>query len=205
MELLVAIALFSILVTIGVGGFAKALRTQREVAGLLAAESNASVALEQIAREIRTGDLFCHAPDQTTPSPTCACAPPAQSAYLDPGAPVAVADPTLLGHLPVWSCDALEYVNAAGDTVNYSLQNGALIRTVNGVPQGITGDNVSVRHLAFTLFGNTEGDNWTPRITVEAGVSASSTDPVLQGSVLDIQTTVSARSIDCTQTGITQC
>src|SRR3989338_8148216 len=57
-ELLVAVGLFSVVVAIAVGGFARALRTQRQTQLLLAANSNASEVLESIAREIRTGVAF---------------------------------------------------------------------------------------------------------------------------------------------------
>lgn len=57
-ELLVSIAVFSIVVSIAVGGFTRALRTERQVAALIAANSNASLVVEQIAREIRTGSNF---------------------------------------------------------------------------------------------------------------------------------------------------
>ena len=52
-ELLVAIGVFSILISVAVGTFARALRTQRQTAALIAANSNASLVLEQMAREIR--------------------------------------------------------------------------------------------------------------------------------------------------------
>lgn len=57
-ELLVAIALFSVVVSIAVGGFVQALRTQRRIIALISANSNASLAIEQIAREMRTGVNF---------------------------------------------------------------------------------------------------------------------------------------------------
>lgn len=62
-ELLVSIAVFGILVSIGVGGFTRALRTQRQVAALISASSNVSLALEQMAREMRTGSSFCAGPN----------------------------------------------------------------------------------------------------------------------------------------------
>ena len=57
-EMLVAIALFSVVVSIAVGGFTRALRTQRQVIALIAANSNMSLALEQMAREMRTSINF---------------------------------------------------------------------------------------------------------------------------------------------------
>ena len=57
-ELLVAMGLFVILVGIATGGFIRALRTQRFIVGLMEANNNVSLALEQMAREMRTGYHF---------------------------------------------------------------------------------------------------------------------------------------------------
>lgn len=57
-ELLVAISLFSVVVSIAAGTFIQALRTQRVTVSLIAAVSNASLAIEQISREVRTGRSF---------------------------------------------------------------------------------------------------------------------------------------------------
>lgn len=57
-ELLVAMSVFVIIVSIASGVFVKSLRTQRIVAAAMAANSNAQLALEQISREIRTGKTF---------------------------------------------------------------------------------------------------------------------------------------------------
>jgi four helix bundle protein len=57
-ELLVAIGLFSVVVSISVGGFINSLRAQRQIAALISADSNVSIAMEQMAREIRTGSGF---------------------------------------------------------------------------------------------------------------------------------------------------
>ena len=57
-ELLVAVSLFAIAVAIAAGGFVRALRTQRQLIALISANSSASLAVEQMAREIRTGTTF---------------------------------------------------------------------------------------------------------------------------------------------------
>jgi len=57
-ELLVAMGLFVVLIGIATGGFIRALRTQRLMVALMAANDNVSSALEQMAREIRTGYDF---------------------------------------------------------------------------------------------------------------------------------------------------
>jgi len=57
-ELLVAMGLFVVLIGIATGGFIRALRTQRLMVALMAANDNVNLALEQMAREIRTGYHF---------------------------------------------------------------------------------------------------------------------------------------------------
>ncbi len=57
-ELIVAIGLFIVVIGIASGTFVRALRTQRSVAELMAANDNASLTLEQMTREIRTGKGF---------------------------------------------------------------------------------------------------------------------------------------------------
>lgn len=141
-ELIVAVGLFSVIVSIAIGGFVRAFRTQRQVAGLIVANSNVSLALEQMAREIRTGRNFCR-PDAQG-NPTC---PPSPS-------------------------DRLVFVNSAAETVTYRLNGDVIERGVGSIFENITGDNVNIRYLRFILFGHLRGDGWPPRITVSVGVSS---------------------------------
>ncbi len=62
-ELLVAMMLFVVLLSIAVGGFIRALRTQRAITALMEANDNVSFIMEQIAREIRTGYNFVQISD----------------------------------------------------------------------------------------------------------------------------------------------
>lgn len=156
-ELIIAIAVFSTVVSIAVGGFVRALRTQRQVMGLLSANSNASLVMEQMARELRTGFDFC---------------PPSQPC----------------------SESELSFRNAAGEAVRYRLTDGALERGVNNVFAPLTASNVSVRHLTFTISGNDLHDGFPPRITVVMGVSSKELG--VAGTVVNMQTTVSARVLD---------
>jgi prepilin-type N-terminal cleavage/methylation domain-containing protein len=199
-ELLVAIAIFSILVAIGVGGFTHALRTQREVAALIATQSNISVALEQMTREIRTGYLFCTNPGSEPGTPATqnsTCLPSGNQGCQ------------INGVTKVWTCtNILDFYNADNQRVDYKVVNGELSRSENdGAFIPITADtvNVSSSGLVFTIFGNTEGDNWPPRITISLAAVPSSTDPALESDIINLQTTVSAREIDCTQGDPVQC
>jgi hypothetical protein len=137
------------------------------------------LALEQMTREVRTGYLYCHSYGSTVPD-TCSCTVTAKT----------------------WSCSDLAFVNAQEQNVVYSLAAGALLRSASGgTAQAITGSNVDVQYLTFTLFGNLEDDHWNPRITISMGVVPSSTDSAVSSDVLNLQTSVSAREIDCNAAG----
>lgn len=171
-ELLVAVGLFMITVSIATGGFVQALRTQRQVAALIAANNNVSMVIEQITREVRTGSNFCRTDDNT---PTCHNV----SGNLANGP----------------NTSDLVFINANGVPVSYSLVNGSIARVENnGTPEFITGSNVSVKYLNFVLSGNLSGDGWSPRVTIVLGISAKESG--VSGSVISLQTTVSARNLD---------
>jgi len=188
-ELMVAIALFSILVSMAAGGFVRALRSERQVAAMMAAESNISLAMEEMTREIRTGYLFCHDPGSGQPSGAC-------SAVYPSGITMCTSDnaPT-----PTWTCpNGLEFYNANGDKVDYVLTNGILERSDNsengGALTALTSANIDVTYLTFTLFGNLETDSWNPRVTISASVEPN--DNTVTWSTANLEATVSARSID---------
>jgi len=57
-EISIALGLFGIIVSVTAGSYIQILRTQRQVTALIAANSNVSLVLEQMAREIRTSFEF---------------------------------------------------------------------------------------------------------------------------------------------------
>lgn len=201
-ETMISIGIFMVLVTIAIGGFVQALHTQGEVGKLISAQSNVSLGIEQMTREIRTGYLFCHNAGGATSSADCD-SPTRNCTQGDSGIPAQASAPIVVnGDLPVWTCPSLDFYNGASEHVNYSLVDGALIRSDsaenNGDPQPLTSSDVLVKYLSFRMVGNLEGDGWTPRITVQLGIAPSSSDPAIENTLLNFQTTVSARQIDCT-------
>jgi prepilin-type N-terminal cleavage/methylation domain-containing protein len=62
-ELMVSMSMFLILIGVATGTFLETLRTQKIITELSAANNNATQAVEQISREIRTGYNF----DQSAP------------------------------------------------------------------------------------------------------------------------------------------
>ncbi|HVM76657.1 MAG TPA: type II secretion system protein [Candidatus Paceibacterota bacterium] len=198
-ETIIAMGLFSILVAIAVGGFINALRTQRQVGDLIAAQSTVSLAIEQMAREARTGYLFCHPDDgKLNDSPSLAVCGCQQVGHSGSG-----------NTYPVWQCSALNFLNANSVSTTYSLASGTLMRSnLNenaGVAQPLTGSDVTVRALSFTLRGQLEGDGSPPLITIVIGISPSSTDQAVASTTLYFETSVSARQMDCSPTPPIKC
>jgi prepilin-type N-terminal cleavage/methylation domain-containing protein len=190
-EMLVTVGLFTIIIAIAVGGFTNAMRTQQEVASLISAQSNVSLALEQITRQVRTGYLFCNTPGNTFEN-TEDAAP--QYADADCGCTYTPGDNT-----GTWTCSALDFYDAESDHINYFLDQGELMEssTLSATPQSVTGDTLSVKYLQFKLYGQTEDDQWPPRVTISIGIAPSSTDPAVANDVTNLETTVSARTVDC--------
>ena len=162
-ELVVAVGLFSIIVAIAIGGFIRALRTERQVTGLLSANSNVSLAIEQMAREILTGYDFC------VRGNSC-------------------------------SLSELSFQNAHGVSVSYCLQGQGLFRgtgpgsCIGSTGNTITAANVLVQYLNFIVSGNQNTDGYPPRVTIAIGVSSNTAG--ISGSIIHLETTVSARVVD---------
>lgn len=57
-ELLVAMAVFIVVTTVAVGAFIQSLKSERHVVTMLSISNDVSAAIEQMAREIRTGYNF---------------------------------------------------------------------------------------------------------------------------------------------------
>ena len=185
-EMLVAITLFSIMVTIGVSGFAQALRTQRQTNALLAVNSSVSEVIEQMAREIRTGRNFCN-------SDTSTAVPCTNGADYSSGC----------------AASELAFINANDEQVIYyrdtdASGGGAVMREawkeVSAIctqvgPDPVTADNVSVEELRFVLRGKEPSDSSQVRITLSLGIRPE--DPSLSGiGLTTLQTTVSSRQPD---------
>ncbi len=165
-ELLVAVGLFAVIASIAVGGFVRALRTQRQAAALVSANNNVFLVLEQMAREFRTGRLFCA--NQADGSGT---------AFLCSDS----------GHIAFISGETNE-------TIEYRLSDGAIERGVSGKFSKITGEKVLINYLRFTIVGNQQGDRRQPRITIAVGVSAKEAGASV--ATTNIETTVSSRASD---------
>lgn len=171
-ELLIAIGLFSIVMTIAMGGFVRALRSQRQIVALISANSNVSLVMEQMSREMRTGYYFC----EGTISPC--------------GGAIIGKDMT-----------SISFLNARGENIIYSLGDafngcrvGSICRAINGGDQSqLTADNVNIRNLKFDLYGGVLDARYPARVVIRASVSPAGNSFNVSDVVTNIQTTVSTR------------
>jgi type II secretory pathway pseudopilin PulG len=142
-ELLVAIASFIIIVSIVVGGFSGALRSQRQSIALLNANYNSSLVLEQMAREIRTGMNFCI-------NQSIACSE-SQLVFTN-----------------AYGQNVVYRLNNFG--IEKSIIEESINREISF--KKITADDVVVDYLKFILNGQTFRDGKQTRITILIGIKS---------------------------------
>ncbi len=166
-ELIVAMSVFVIAITIAVGAFVRALRTQRIVNHMLSVNSNASLAIEQMAREVRTGYNFDL---NNVPQGSCIGGQEEELEFTNSRAN------SIFYRL---DNNAIARMECAGSDCS-----GKTL-----LP--LTASNIKVERLCFTNTGNLNNGKDPWRITVF--MTLGSSDPKLVGQVLNFQTTVAAR------------
>ncbi len=166
-ELLVALSVFVAAVGLIVGVFTQALRTQRMVNELSGVNSNASLVLEQIAREVRLGWGF-----QLVPNLAFSPCDQTQGQYDNV---------QFLRSRPTGPTTITYHWNAANHTIDRSEGIGSV--------DPLTAENVDVNRLCFSILQENVDEPW--RITIFTTVGSH--EPQLQNRLLDIQTTVSSR------------
>lgn len=165
-ELLVALGVFSVIITVALGGFVSALRTERQASAFAGVNSNVSATLEGIMREARTGSNFC--------VNGINCASSSELSFINAKGET------------VTYC----LVRVANDRGAVERTIGGSC----GTGQRVTADNIDVRYFEFVLRGNQPDDGLPPRITVSIG--ARSSDATASSFMVNLQTTVSARMLD---------
>lgn len=142
-ELLIAITLFTVLLGITSGVFIQSLRSQRNLTAFIAANSNASLTIEQITREARTGKDFC-----VNENDGCRTDAGVYKEIIFTNA----------------KNEKVKY-ELGGKSVMRSLNSQT--------PIPVTADNVDIQTLSFYIDGNQPGDGKNSRITMALKVSAA--------------------------------
>lgn len=169
-EMLVAIALFSIIMVMAVGSLLSIIDANRQAQVKKTVVNNLHFALENMTRNIRTGRYFhcdIEVGDITAPR-DCANAPATSFAFLD----------------------------SNGKRIEYR-QNGAVIeRLISGDANfiGITAPEVTINQLRFFVSGAEAEDATQPRVLIvlDGVMQGRARTP----SVFNIETLVSQRLLD---------
>ncbi len=167
-ELVVSLAVFVIIVSIAVGGFVSALRSQRQVAALISVNNNASLAIEEMAREIRTGRNF---------------------SYSTPGSPD--------GELTFYNAEGALITyrkNFAGKYIERGI-TANLMRTFQRLTsEGVLVHYLTFSLFGDFGSGTDSNDEWPTRVTIMMGVGTQ--EPGVSEGIVHLQTTVSSRQKD---------
>lgn len=156
-ELLVAMGLFVTVVSISTGAFIQMLRSQRIVSALINANANASIALEQISRELRTGTGFVVQPASRIMFVNAqgaaieyrlnaASSSVERNVGAGPFVPITASDVGVLSMNYIIMCNSAVGCNPNAD--GYSPRITIILRVT---PTNITGFNVPVINLQTTI------------------------------------------------------
>jgi len=201
-EIIVSLALFSVVITIAVGALLVLIASNRQLQNEQSVLSNLSFALDSMTREIRTGsNYYC-----------AAGASPSDQIFSQTTSPLTG---TNTGDCSNSDTQSLRYhgiafneggVSVSGETGSdriayfFERTEGKLYRRLSGrVPESIVSDGIYIKEADFYVTGSDETDDVQPKITIvlEAYNSEADAldDPAGERAYV-IQTTVTQRSLD---------
>ncbi|MBI5732488.1 hypothetical protein HY967_00825 [Candidatus Jorgensenbacteria bacterium] len=178
-ELVVAIGVFTVATGLIAGAFIQALRSQQMTNSLMVLNSNMSLVLEQIAREMRTGYNFSL---NSVNGSGCT-----QDFIRKPPYP----------NITIPRFDSITFIRPRGNgtsTVTYTWNNTthSIDRSESGEPfEPLTASNVFVDELCFAETENVINSNFPWRILIT--LAAHPNNRELTQNILHLQTVVSAR------------
>jgi len=192
-EIIVSLALFSVVITIAVGALLVLIASNRQLQNEQSVLSNLSFALDSMTREIRTGsNYYCSFGSSFNPgnlgqSINC------QSAGGD-----------VDFHGIAFDEGGRSVTQSATDSrISYFFDrnDGKLYRQLSGrLPQSIVSDGIFIANAQFFVTGATRVDTLQPRITIVIEAYNSRADADADAATRErayvIQTTVTQRTLD---------
>ncbi len=181
-EMIVAIALFAIVMLVSVGALLSLSAANKKAQALQSVMNNLNISLDSLVRNLRMGkDYHCGT---------------SGGSYVGGGADDCIAGDTMM----TFSCNTSvpscmpgarwSYRLNAGGYIERSLQNGDV-----GTWHQITAPEVSVTLLKFYVTGTTKGDGVEPKVIVEIEGSAGGAS-ARSNSTFHIQATAVQRELD---------
>lgn len=189
-EILVALTIFTIVVTISVGSLMELLSANSKVQSIQQAVSNVSFALDDMARNIRTGSNYqCPATDFSNNNAAPAdCTSGTSFAYTE-------ADTSLTG------------TTLGSNRIAYKLQNGQIEQHLGSGTisdsnwQPLTTSNVTINALRFVVTGSysttgSPSDQRSPTVTIYIKGTVSTGSASTTASTFTLETTVTQQSVN---------
>jgi prepilin-type N-terminal cleavage/methylation domain-containing protein len=146
-EIIVSVALFTIVMTISVGALFMIITANREAKAIKLVVNNLNIAMEGMTRDLRVGYNYC---DINTSQPTVLRSPACNTSGS--------------------GTDQIYYTTDIGEALSYyTVSNGSIIkRKGSGQAFQVTGDDVVIDNLRFYINGSESGDSVQPYVTITA-------------------------------------
>lgn len=173
-ELIVSVALFSIILTTALGALLMVIDANRQAKAIKLVVNNLNLAMEGMSRELRVGSNFCEFDNGTnSPDPTC--------------------------NTSSNGSDVIYFTTDRGDESSlFQLQGTAVERRLGPAGPGntalqLTGSDVEVDALRFYIRGVGYGDSVQPSVVVMMNGHINQADQVVE---FNVQSTVSQRKLE---------
>jgi len=210
-EIIVSLALFSVVITIAVGALLILIASNRQLQNEQSVLSNLSFALDSMTREIRTGsNYYCAANDSasfgTSGNRIFASTGPLN---LTDGIGASTGD-CLGGNILNLNFHGIAF-NEGGTSVTagatsgriayfFDRSNGTLLRRLSGQPpESIVSDGIYIQDANFFVTGSDRTDDVQPKVTIVLRAYNSRADAEADTAgnrAYVIQTTVTQRALD---------
>ncbi|MBI1999423.1 MAG: type II secretion system protein [Parcubacteria group bacterium] len=168
-EMIVAIGVFTVVITIAVGALTSLASANRKAQSMRIVMDNLNFALENIARNMRVGTAYHCGPTGTLTSPQ---------------------------NCPVSGSDFIAFQNSRGQTVIFRKTGARIEKSEDGGLSyiGITAAELSVETLMFYVEGATSADGLQPKVLLVMRGTAGVKEK--EQTTFSVQTTISQRLID---------
>lgn len=173
-ELIVSVALFSVILTTALGGLLIVIDANRQAKAIKLVVNNLNLAMEGISRELRVGNNFCEF-DNGTNSPQAICNTDSDGE------------------------DIIYFTTDRGEASSlFGLNNNAVERRIGPAGPGntalqLTGSDVLVDDLRFYIRGVGYGDNVQPSVVIVLNGHTRQADQTIE---FYVQTIVSQRKLE---------
>lgn len=198
-EMLVAVAIFSIIVVAISGLFISSIRAQGRILATQELLDQTSYVLEYMGRAIRMAkkELNCSSPDTQE---YCYPDQPPQCLTDIPDDPAPYGFNYEVSPSPIG--DRIRFINYDNKCQEFFYENGQ-IKTKISIDRGadlfqeplpLTSGHIQIESLQFIISGESQGDDLQPKVTVS--IEARGREMVLGRPKIQIQTSISQRILD---------